>query len=170
MKKLLQLLLILIAVLLQSTLGYAQTFNGNKDVQVNGKDTILPPIQQQTTNTDTLRENECSAQDCTKFELTQRNKQTPLFVFPQLIRQDDTLIANYLVKDSNWMGKIVKIFSFYLPNGTKAADAIIIGISKDNCSLQTYRDNNIYQVEVKAIDDASRIKILAQYLVAKGYL
>lgn len=105
-----------------------------------------------------------------KYTLAQRDKTFPVVVFPGNIQQDSVTIANYTISDDSWEGKIVKKFAFILPNGTKAAEAVIIGISKDNCSIQTYRDNKVHNVEVNTIGNIDRVEILAKFLVANGYL
>jgi hypothetical protein len=156
----------LIAVFLQRHCAYAQTIQPNIQKLENN------PLSEPSSfkKADISNRDTSSRQHPINFELANRNKQSPIIIFPMQIRQDNTVIGTYAIADSNWMGKIVKIFTFYLPDGTKAAEAIIIGISKDNCSLQTLKDNTIHQVEVKAIDNTSRARVLAQYLVDNEYI
>lgn len=104
------------------------------------------------------------------FETVKRDTTMPLMIFPGKIQQDSVLIANYTITDGSWEGKLVKTFSFYLPNGVQAAEAMILGISKDACSITTYKDNQMTQVEVDVIDNTARVQQLAEYLVRNGYL
>ncbi|HET8574339.1 MAG TPA: hypothetical protein VFL76_10785 [Edaphocola sp.] len=104
------------------------------------------------------------------FKPVKRNTTLPVMVFPGKIRQDSVLIANYTITDGSWEGKLVKTFTFYLPNGVKAAEAMILGISKDACSITTFKDNKMAQVEINVINNTARVKILATYLITNGYL
>jgi len=104
------------------------------------------------------------------FAPLKRDTTMPVMIFPGKIRQDSVLIANYTITDGSWEGKLVKTFSFYLPNGVKAAEAMILGISKDACSITTFKDNQMTQVEIDAINNTARVQQLADYLVKNGYL
>lgn len=104
------------------------------------------------------------------FSPLKRDTSMPVMIFPGKIRQDSVLIAHYTITDGSWEGKLVKTFSFYLPNGVKAAEAMILGISKDACSITTFKDNQMMQVEIDAINNTARVQQLAGYLVKNGYL
>lgn len=108
--------------------------------------------------------------DQQSFETVKRDTTLPVMVFPGEIRQDSIVIANYTITDGSWEGKLVKTFTFYLPNGVKAAEAMILGISKDACSITTFKDNKMSQIEMDAINNTARVKLLAGYLIINGYL
>lgn len=104
------------------------------------------------------------------YEIIKRDETKPLNVFPGKIRQNNRLIANYTVTNESWEGKIIKKISFYLPNGVKVAEAYLIGISKDGCQLTSFRDNVMHEIEVAAISNTDRVRILAKFLVKMKYI
>lgn len=104
------------------------------------------------------------------FTVVKRDTSLPVMVFPGKIKQDSLLIANYTVTDGSWEGKLVKTFTFYLPNGVKVAEAMILGISKDACSISTFKDDQMAQIEINAINNTARVQLLAAFLIRKGYL
>lgn len=110
------------------------------------------------------------AVDADSFRIAARNKNAPVEVMPGFVRQDGVLLTYYSVSNEIWDKQLMQKIEFRLPNGKKLAKAVIIGISKDNCALQTLRDGKIHPVEMKAIDDGSRVQALVDFLIQQGYL
>lgn len=101
-----------------------------------------------------------------------RDRGRNIYVAGDRIRQDNKLIGTYTKNTSASDGTIFNVFSFYLPDGTKIAEARIKQFNSDHYKLITIYDNKVRMVSISPdINiDFDQVREMARYLTDHYYL
>lgn len=93
------------------------------------------------------------------YQTVDRNRSATIYVFGEEIKQDFKVIGS--------AKKSQKTISFYLPNGTKVAEATSENYNDTQWKIVTMKDNKVHQASTAF---GSEIKDLAKYLSGLYYL
>lgn len=100
------------------------------------------------------------------YTLVERNKNASISILLNNISQDGKNIGSLKNSSANNNGIVSTTISFYLPNGTKVADAVATGSNSHTWNITTMRDNMKGSVSSPNNDTMDLVK----YLISGNYL
>lgn len=118
-----------------------------------------------TTNNTTNTSNETTI----VHDGVERDHSQPIYIQGLNITQAGITIGTYKTKTSATDGKINNILSFYLPDGTKVAEATVNQMG-GNCKITTLKDNKLRTINITVTADFDQAKEVAKYLSEHYYL
>ena len=104
------------------------------------------------------------------YKIVERNHKMPFVGSDSYVKQDGKIIGTYKVESTTIAGKPAKSFIFYLPNGTKVAEVIVLQEKNGECKVSTMKDNQQCTIGLKNNDNITTAREVASFLTDKGYL
>ncbi len=101
------------------------------------------------------------------YQTVERNRNAGILVMGSEIKQDFKQIATYKKSSKAANGAIMETLSFYLPDGTLAAEATGEGVNAKQWRVVTMKDNGVHNVSTGFSKEAEDI---AKYLSGRYYL
>jgi hypothetical protein len=102
------------------------------------------------------------------YQTVDRNRNRMIQIFGSEIRQEQILIGTYNRTTTFVNGKALDVYSFYLPNGTKVAEATQLDVRSTMVKVVTMKDNFSRTVNTTYIGRGA--DDLAKYLSTNYYL
>ncbi|MBN2880896.1 hypothetical protein JXM83_02480 [Candidatus Woesearchaeota archaeon] len=102
------------------------------------------------------------------YKTVERNRNSMLQIFGKDIKQDFKLIGKVEKSTKSENGKILRIYSFYLPSGKLVAEATQVDLDSKSFNILTLKDNITRNITINIIGQES--KELAIYLSKNYYL
>ena len=101
------------------------------------------------------------------YNMVERNRTGMVMVIGTKIRQNQVEVG-YLKQEMGFSGaKQIKTVTFYLANGTKAAEAVLEGINPDYARIHTFKDSKTRTIGINTFSPSEEI---AEYLISNYYL
>jgi len=105
-----------------------------------------------------------------KYLLVERNRMAMIMIIGREIKQDGITIGKIDEKTNAIYGKLYKIYSIYLPNDIKTAEASLLQFNSAQCKLITLKDNQTHYISVHTINPIERQKQIVKFLIDRYYL
>lgn len=122
----------------------------------------LPPVDKQDDARPAMGKND--------YQVIARNRKMPYVASDTYVKQDGKVIGIYKVESVSKDGKAAKSFTFYLPNGTKVAEVIVMQEKNGECKVSTMKDSKECTIGLKNNDNITTAREVAIFLSDKGYL
>jgi hypothetical protein len=110
--------------------------------------------------------------ETTRPRIVERDRGQNIYVAGDRIRQDNRLIGNYTKTTFTLYGEIYNVFTFFLPDGSKIAEAKIRQFNADSYKLVTINDNKVRDVSIKEYIniDFDQVREISKFLSKHYYL
>lgn len=145
--------------------------NGKYDPAGEKKFVILNPYkgnQVVVNNTTVIINNGGNSGSYSNYAMIDRNRSAHVYVFGNTVQQDHKNVGKVTVKNEASGGTIVYTYTYFLPDGTRVAEATINGVGGRSVNIVTFKDNNRHSTTI--VNKVTAEEEIATFLIANYYL